>query len=172
MRIALGGFLAAGALFGVLALLSEDRDPKTYQMAQRYPEVCEQYVRAFEACGADASELSLDLVDNRQVGEGSASYIQRQLLQLRRELAYVRAEGGDQALFFHCQSAQFADINYRLVRQMASFLLEMQVMRAPCASAVNKVIWAHNDPTTSAKSLEELELSNTVATIAATPNKR
>ena len=152
---------------------SEDRDQaQPYQVEPRYPAACERYMTAFEACGTDALELSEDLADSGRTSEGSALYIHRQLLQLRRELAAVRASGGEQALLYHCQSAQFSDINYRLVRQMASSLLLVNAMRAPCAKAVSAVIRSYNDPNASAEATEATELSNTVATIAATPNKR
>lgn len=168
---ACGCVLGVGALLGALAF-SENRDvtlPLT--QGQRFPEVCEQYVTAFEACNADALEASARLASSGQVGDEDAIYVQRQLNQLRRELIRVQNKGGDEALFSHCTDPQFEDINYRLIRQIASALLEVNAMHSTCASAVGRVIQSsYGDPVnTHIEILDAMEASSAVASISAIP---
>lgn len=168
---AIGCVFGTGALLGLLAF-SENRDvtlPLT--QGQRFPEVCEQYVAAFEACNADALEASARLASSGQVGDEDAIYIQRQLNQLRRELARVQNKGGDAALVSHCTDPQFEDINHRLIRQIASSLLEVNAMHVACASAVGRVIQSsYGDPENNTVILDSMEASSAVASISAVPN--
>ena len=167
-----GIFASVGALLGALAF-SENRNESQPPVEQRFPEVCERYVTAFEACNADAREVSAQRTSAGLSGDGFDPYVQRQLNQLRRELADVRRYGGEDALTQHCQQPQFADINYRLIRGIANSLLEANAMHSPCASAVGEVIQAHDDPVSAQiEAQDALEVSSAVATISATPSPK
>lgn len=171
MIAALGCVLGVGALFGALAF-SESRDvAQPLPLEQRFPEVCEQYVSAFEACNADALKVSARLASNGRTGDEDAIYIQRQLNQLRRELFQIRSEAGDMALISYCTEPQFEDINYRLVHQIAASLLEANAMGRVCASAVGDVIQRHGDPMgKQLEILDAMESSNTTARITVVPH--
>lgn len=173
MIAALGCVLGAGALLGALAF-SESRDVSTpLPPEQRFPEVCEKYVRAFETCNVDALKVSARAASNDRIGENDSMYVQRQLNQLRRELARVRASGGDDALVMHCMQQDFEEINYRLVNQIASSLLEVNAMDSVCATAVSAVIESYQTPVgLKFDSSEAFNMSSSAATIAAFPTSR
>lgn len=154
-----GCFLGTGALLGAL-VSSEGNRPRPFPIEQRFPAACEKYVTAYEACGVDARTVSARLSTNGLMGESMAPYIQRQLSQLRLELAQVRAKGGEDALVAHCHSSDFEDINYELVRQVASSLLEVNAMEVHCARAVGTVIETHSVPQDIETTSPELDASS------------